>query len=261
MDKAALRRKRLDELEDEEGLLSTEVFHDPKGRGEASEEQMFDGDIDEDAIVIKDEQQRKKEKRNRRIDLIKQRHQDYLKNKQPTVPSAEPVEPTIPDGGKTQAEELAESFQGLPEEIVEETGETGELGDQSQGVRSDDVFDKELFLPVSEVRILAPAFAEDYGYTGDESYVAPASSGKRTEIKGLLSRIYDFMIARGNESDRVKNKSSFEEGKKKELSAEIKEVDTLNDLEASHVLNYYKKIMLANRRLEKKFRKPEPDEE
>jgi hypothetical protein len=265
MDKKALRKKRLDELEEEEGFLGNDTFHSPSGRGEA--EDLFDDETeeeDEETPTLRDEVQRKRDKRDRRIDLIKNRHQEFLKKKH--APAAEPeamFEQTIPDGGKTQAEELAEAFQGLPEEVVEETGEKGELADQSenQGVRSDEVFDKELFLPIEEVRILAPAFAEDYGYTGEENYIAPASAGKRSEIKGLLSRIYDFIIEKGKASDRTKNKGAFEEGKKKELSNEMKEVDTLNDLEASHVLSYYKKIMMANKRLEKKFRKPEVEED
>jgi hypothetical protein len=265
MDKKALRKKRLDELEEEEGFLSSDTFHSPSSRGE---EALFDEEEeeseDEEAPVLMDEVQRKRNKRDKRIDLIRNRHQEFLKKKHaPAAPAEETMfEPTIPDGGKTQAEELAEAFEGLPEEVVEETSETGELADQTenQGVRSDEVFDKELFLPVEEVRILAPAFAEDYGYTGDESYVAPASAGKRSEIKGILSRIYDFMIDQGKASERVKNKAAFEEGKKNELSNEMKEVDTLNDLEASHVLSYYKKIMMANKRMQKKLRKPEEEE-
>lgn len=173
----------------------------------------------------------------------------------------------VPEGDVTEAQEVADEVGAEPEAFVDETGEGEELHD-NQGVRSDEAFDKELFLPIEEIKELAPSYAEDYGYDKGfdaegnyNGYIAPAGPQKRSELKALLIRTYEGIIARSQQSERIKNKESFEKAQREVMNRELAEIDKLNDLEASHAITYYKKIQMANRRYDKKHRQPEPEEE
>lgn len=244
MDKEALRKKRLDEIDEEEGMLGNERMHGAGERGEMLDdpEIAFEPEDEVDNEIVNF--QTKKDKKRDRLREIMERHR-LLKERQ-NAPAAEPervFEETIPDGGVTQAEEVAAETATEPEAFVEETNEEGELADRKQGVDSDEAFDKNLFLPLDELRILAETFAEDYGYTGEPGeYVMPASAKLRSDLKALLIRIYD----------RLKTRTGGKFDKANKLEAEIKEVDTLNDLEIRHALNYYKKIDTIEKRKEQK---------
>ena len=251
MDKQALRNKRLDEIEEEEGMLGTERMHGAGERGEMLDdpEVAFEPEEDEEISLLKE----KKDMKERRLQMIRDQHK-ALKDA-PKVKAPESIEDvyedTIPDGGETKAEEVAELFEEKPEAIALMTGEEAELEDRKQGVDSDDAFDKNLFLPLEEIRILAPTFADDYGYTGEESYVMPASAQSRSELKGLLIRIYEGL----------QNRTGGKVDKSGRLENELKEVDTLNDLEIRHALNYYKKIDILERKKGKKAQTLRENEE
>lgn len=204
-------------------------------------ENLYEGDLvgepDEELISFRD---KPKKQKKTRLDDIRERHENLQESH---LPQEQSFEETVPDGAVTEAEEMADEIRTSPEQLVEQTGEQGEIEDRKQGVHSDEAFDKELFLPIEELKVLAPTFAEDYGYTGEEGeYILPAGTKKRGELKALLSNIYKRVIEHGKNSQRIKNKEAFEAKTNKELANELKEVDTLNDLEASHVLHYYKKI-------------------
>lgn len=251
IEKKALRNRRLDELDEEEGMLATERMHTPKERGEMLDNPEVAFEEEEDPEIVNF--QNKKDKKRDRLRDIMERHR-LLKERQNAKPSEveQVFEETIPDGGVTKAEEVAAETGEPIEELMEETNEEGELADRKQGVQSDEAFDKDLFLPIEELRILAPTFAEDYGYTGEETYIMPAGSKQRSELKALLSRVYERIARRGLESARVKNKQSFQDKVKADEAKEMADVDTLNDLEVRHIINYYKKIDTIEKRREPK---------
>lgn len=250
IEKRALRNKRLDELDEEEGMLSTDRMHGGAERGEMLEdpEMMFEDEEDAEPLTTP---VRKRDKKRDRLHQIIERHKLLnQKRNQPQAPAEQIFEPSIPEGDVTQAEEIAEETGIEPENLVEETNESGELADHKQGVDSDEAFDKNLFLPIEELRILAQTFAEDYGYTGDESYIMPASAKLRSELKGLLIRVYD----------RLKTRTGGKFDKANKLESELKEVDTLNDLEVRHAIAYYKKIDTIERRKEPKIKTEDSEE-
>jgi len=232
IEKKALRNKRLDELDEEEGLLGTDRFHSDSERRELPEVD-FEPEADEEVFPMQD----KKDKRQDRLNMIRERHQSLKKKPQSiSIEPEQTFEETIPD--KTNAEEVAELFEEKPEAIALMSGEEDEVIANKPGVNSDAAFDSSLFLPLEDLKILAPSFAEDYGYSGNESYIMPASAQSRSELKALLIRIYDNL--------KIRTGGKFD--KNDEIKNEIKNVDGLNDLEIRHALNYYKKIDILEKR-------------
>ncbi len=262
MDKKALRNKRLDELDEEEGLLDTNRFHGGGERGEMLEdpETLFE-DEDEDLIADKSLKESKKDKMRKRLDMIKRVHQDIKERQRagetPVEESPVDLSPavTMPSDPVVDEETAFEDEEEddepvLMEEQVEFDSE-GRPIPPRPNTRADE-FDKNV-LPLEEIRALAPAYGEDYGYPDVEvdekgkylTYVLPAPAKIRSDLKALLIRI--------NETTPIGN-----------LKNELQEVDTLNDLEARHALNYYKKIDILERKKSQKaqtLRENEADEE
>jgi len=153
----------------------------------------------------------------------------------------------IPEGDVTQAEEMSVPISDI-EEFAEETGEEAELEDTKRVMKEYD--ERDDVLPIEDVKVLAEAFAEDYGYLGIEGeYIPPAGAQKRSEAKAILIRLYD------------KLPKSIVRNKEKTLQYEFMEIDglnknykdgepkppeeqrPLNDLEIRHVISYYKKLL------------------
>ena len=146
---------------------------------------------------------------------------------------------------KSDEEMFADQYSDIPVKTEEDKVEEEKSGDYDTGLTPPtQVIEKDMFMPLEEVKLLAPIDAEDFGYGNIDveegpngtniykSYIMPASSKDRIELKGLLSRLYQ----KTNESSGGKwNKDNT-------LSHELQEVDKLNDLEIKHALRYYKKI-------------------
>jgi len=206
----SLRKKRLDELDNEEGMLSNERLHDPQMQS------ILDNGLKD---------------RDLKTQRLEQQHQHN------------PDASSVPQDDEEMFEQ---QFGSLG---VGSDGETAyEEESEMSPTPVDNNVDKDSFLPLEEVRELALSSADDYGYNNIEfdddgkviSYIMPASARDRTTLKGLLVRLYE----KTNES------SGGKWNKENTLRNELAQVDTLNDLEVKHAIAYYKKIGIISKKVQ-----------
>lgn len=244
---AAGRKQRLDELDQEEGMLDTNRFHGTSERGEVFDdpEALFE-DADEDLIADKSLRESKKDKMKRRLELIKERNR-VLKDKTlaPSI-DEEPIAINAPEDATQEAREDEDDFEEEMEESDEPALSEEQVVLDERGLpipprpntRADEFANNVLSL--EEVKELAPAYGDEFGYDDVEvddkgrykTYIMPASAPHRSELKALLIRLGDR-----KQIDDVEDS--------------LKEVDKLNDLEVRYALKYYKKIDTISRNVVK----------
>ncbi len=105
------------------------------------------------------------------------------------------------------------------------------------------------FLDLEDVRLLALTFSEKYGYDENAKDIPTPSDELKEKLKQSLDSVYQYTIERGRASRKVRYKDRYADKYNAKLEKEKAVVDSsLNDLEAQHAAEYYRKLDSINRR-------------